>query len=134
LCDIERIAGNYLRDDGWNQIETAPLDEDIALQMAVARLAHPMTMSAHNDRLDQFEKGNATNSRAGKVEAIPQPAVLALARLQDAHIGRPTMTDLSYTERWPPNLLAHHPEMRRRMVAGRRRNRRSAGRVGDRWV
>jgi hypothetical protein len=34
-----------------------------------------MAMSANSDGLDQFEEGNASGCHAGKVEAIPSPAV-----------------------------------------------------------
>ena len=33
-----------------------------------------MAMSAHSDRLDQFEEGNPAGGHAADVEAIPQPA------------------------------------------------------------
>ena len=48
------------RDYGWNPIESAPLDEDIALQVTDGRGAvyAPMAMSANSDRLDQCEEGN----------------------------------------------------------------------------
>jgi hypothetical protein len=35
-----------------------------------------MAMSAHSDRLDQFEEGNAIGGHASEMEAIPGPAAL----------------------------------------------------------
>jgi hypothetical protein len=66
------------RDYGWNPIESAPLDEDIALQVTDGRGAPynaPMAMSAHSEWLDQFEEGNAAGGHCGGVEAIPYSAV-----------------------------------------------------------
>jgi hypothetical protein len=58
---------------GWNSIETAPFDEDIALRVTDRRggpymLHWPCRRTA--GRLDQLEEGNATGGHA-----IPYPAV-----------------------------------------------------------
>jgi hypothetical protein len=65
------------RDHGWNPIESAPLDEDIALQVtdgAWRALHAPMAMSAHSDGLDQFKEGNAAGGHAREVETVPDSA------------------------------------------------------------
>jgi hypothetical protein len=70
------------RDYGWNPIESAPLDEDIALQVTDGRGA-PYTllaMSANSDWMDQLEEGNAAGGHAGEVEAIPRPAISMTSR------------------------------------------------------
>jgi hypothetical protein len=55
------------RDDGWNPIESAPLDEDIALQVTDGRgaLYASVAMSANSGWLDQFEERNAAGGHAG---------------------------------------------------------------------
>jgi hypothetical protein len=50
------------RDHRWNPIESAPLDEDIALQVnrrPGSAVNAPMAMPANNGWLDQFEDKNA---------------------------------------------------------------------------
>jgi hypothetical protein len=59
-------------------IETAPLDEDIALEVTEGRGAPyctAMAMSAHGEWLDQFEEGNAAGGHASELEALRRPAV-----------------------------------------------------------
>jgi len=59
----------------WYPIESAPFDEDIAVQVTDGRgapYAIQWPCPAHGDRLDQFEEGNAARGHAGELEAIPQ--------------------------------------------------------------
>jgi hypothetical protein len=50
-----------------------------------------MAMSAHSDRLDQFEEGNAAGGHAGELEATPRPA---------ASPSSPRMTSRRFPAPW----------------------------------
>ena len=65
------------RDYGWNPIETAPADEDIALQVTDGRGGRIRSNGhvGNRDWLDQFEEGNAAGGHADEVEAVPYPAL-----------------------------------------------------------
>jgi hypothetical protein len=63
---------------GWIPIETAPLDEDIALQVTDGRggpYTLQMAVSANRGWLDQFAEGDAPRSHASEVEAVFNLAV-----------------------------------------------------------
>jgi hypothetical protein len=49
-------------------------------------------MPTDNDRLDQFEEGNAAGGHAGELEALPQPAA-------------PSMTSRRFPAPWRPDVI-----------------------------
>jgi hypothetical protein len=61
----------------WNPIETAPPDEDIALQVTDGRGEYILQWPCRRTPigLDQFEEGNAAGCHAGEVEAIRRSLV-----------------------------------------------------------
>ena len=77
----------------WNPIETAPPDEDIALQVTDGRGEYILAMSAHTDRLDQFEEGKVVFLMTCLCGRLQVPAGLGPARtavLTNRHEGRST--------------------------------------------
>jgi hypothetical protein len=76
-------------------IESAPFDEDIALQVTDGRggpytLHWPCRLTA-SGWIDQLEEGNAVRGHASEVEAIPRPA---------ASPSSPQMTSRRFPAPW----------------------------------
>ncbi|HXB70197.1 MAG TPA: hypothetical protein VNY05_18230 [Candidatus Acidoferrales bacterium] len=59
---------------GWLSIDSAPLDEDVALLVTDGPSEPYTSQQADRGRLGEFEQGNAVGGDAGEVEAVQSSA------------------------------------------------------------